>query len=729
MRSHRNIANNLSAFSAYLILSLIFFARALPGHFFDYYIGRDTDPSLYMWSLAWWPYVFQHHALPFLTKLIWAPYGLNLAWVTCMPLLGVLAAPLTTSLGPLATFNLVALIALPLSAFAAYLLCARFSDSFSAAFLGGLVFGFSPYMMAQLLGHLVLVLIFPIPIAVYLVVRRLEGTLGRLWFAILLATTLSAQFLLELEPFAMMLVVGGSAILIALATATGETRRRVFQLTAEISAACALTALLMAPYVYFFFAYGYPGHALWSTSTYSADVLNFMIPTPASALGTNSILQSISKTFSGNILEQGACIGIPLMAIALVWARRHRGKLLTRVLIGTLLVVCLFSLGPYLQIAGRSVFPMPWLVVQKLPLLKSALPIRLVVFAFIPLAIVFSLWLSDPLTGATEKVIGVVATLAMLMPNPAPSFWASPAFVPEFFRDGTSQHLLSSRDIVLPLPFGQKGMCMLWQATSGMNFRMASGLTGLQPIEVRRWPVVDVFFGSLDLPEPDLQLKAFIANLGITAIVVDASDWRANRWRQMLTSLDITPREIGGVLLYRIPPDALKAYRGMNAIDLEQRADRARFEALVAATDRYFANGGDPAKLSVPALEAARLLPAGWTFDPGSDGYCDLWSGSIGGKIGIGVVGSASGLKPIFDRYGGEPANTYFPYPRTWLGENDHRGFLQRLFEPEIAGSTTGESLQLMVMEFDPAHLRQVAAQVAAEPALSLATAPRAASR
>ena len=113
--------------------------------------------------------------------------------------------------------------------------------------------------------------------------------------------------------------------------------------------------------------------------------------------------------------------------------------------------------------------------------------------------------------------------------------------------------------------------------------------------------------GSLDLPEPDLQLKAFIANLGITAIVVDADDKRAVQWRQLLSSLDVAPQEIGGVVLYRIAPYALKTYRATNAINLEQRADRARFDALISATDRYFASGGDSAKLNVPNLEAAGL--------------------------------------------------------------------------------------------------------------------------
>ena len=85
----------------------------------------------------------------------------------------------------------------------------------------------------------------------------------------------------------------------------------------------------------------------------------------------------------------------------------------------------------------------------------------------------------------------------------------------------------------------------MWQAVSGMNFRIASGLTGLQPIEVRRWPVVNVFIGSPDLPESDLQLKAFIANLGITAIVIDTSDSRVPQWRQLVASWKLRHEKSG----------------------------------------------------------------------------------------------------------------------------------------------------------------------------------------
>jgi hypothetical protein len=726
------MVNSLLAFAIYLFLSLMFFARMLPGHFFDYYIGRDTDPSLYMWSIAWWPYVVRHHAHPFLTSLIWAPHGMNLAWVTCLPLLGIVAMPLTTTLGPLATFNIIALLLPPLAAFTAFLLCRRLSGAFIPALLGGFVFGFSPYVVGQLLSHINLILIFPIPLIAYLVARRIDESLTRASFVMLLTLALSMQFLLVLEPFAAMTFIAGVMLLLALRLAPREKRGRVISLIYEVAVAYALTAVLMSPYIYFFFAYGFPHQPLWSAILYSADLLNFVVPTSANAIGNNSFLGSIASTFPANIYEQGACIGIPLIAIATIWSRRHRSEFLTKFLIATVVVSCVLACGPFLRVAGHPVFPMPWLLIEKLPLIKSALPVRLVMYAFLALSVIFTMWLCDPLTGRTEKIVGAVATIIMLMPNPAASFWASRAPLPMFFRDGSSSRLLAADDIVLPLPYGQKGMCMLWQAASGMNFRMASALSGIQPIEIRRWPVINLFSGSVDLPEPDLQLKAFVANLGITAIVVDVNDAHVAEWKRLLSGLGIAPQEISGVLFYRIPPTAMAEYRTADpdaaALEMERRADRTRFETLISATDRYLASGGAVANLNVRALETSRLFPPEWKFDPKPDAYRDIWSGEMDKEIGVGVVGSPSALKPIIESYQADAAKIYFPFPSEW-SPSGRRSLVDELLAPEISGSTSGESIHLLVMTFDATHLRQVAARISSGTALSLAVPPREASR
>ena len=122
-----------------------------------------------------------------------------------------------------------------------------------------------------------------------------------------------------------------------------------------------------------------------------------------------------------------------------------------------------------------------------------------------------------------------------------------------------------------------------------------------------------------------------------------------------------------GVLLYRIPRDALDAYRGMNAIDLEQRADRVALR------------GADLGRRSVfrprwRCREAQRRgARSGWTvsrrMDIRSEARAPI---AISGRAKSmarsesASIGSASGLKPIIDSYGADAEKIYFPYPRLW---------------------------------------------------------------
>jgi hypothetical protein len=322
--------------------------------------------------------------------------------------------------------------------------------------------------------------------------------------------------------------------------------------------------------------------------------------------------------------------------------------------------------------------------------------------------LIFTLWLSDPATARYEKLAGVAFTFLMMVPNPAASFWATADLVPAFFRDGSSTRLLSPSDIVLPLPFGQKGMCMLWQVESGMNFRMASGLTGLQPIEIKRWPIMNVLSGAPDLPDRVIQLKAFVANNRITAIIIDKNDPDLAQWKQLFAPLDITPSEISGVVFYRIPHESVAQYRNLDAIEMERRADRARFDTLISAAAKYIATGRPADSLSIASLQSAGVLPPGWVFDP-KNRYRDIYAGLRDRAIAIGVVGSESGVKPIIESYRADARAVYFPFPRKW----DSHGFLENFLEPEIFSSTTGETLQMLMMTFDAARLQEVAARLA----------------
>ncbi len=72
-----------------------------------------------------------------------------------MPPLALLATPLTLTAGPVISFNVLASLALPLSAWAAFVLCRRLTAKFWAGLAGGAVFGFSAFeTYHSAFGHL-----------------------------------------------------------------------------------------------------------------------------------------------------------------------------------------------------------------------------------------------------------------------------------------------------------------------------------------------------------------------------------------------------------------------------------------------------------------------------------------------------------------------------------------------------------------------------------------------
>jgi hypothetical protein len=97
----------------------------------------------------------------------------------------------------------------------------------------------------------------------------------------------------------------------------------------------------------------------------------------------------------------------------------------------------------------------------------------------------------------------------------------------------------------LILPYGNEGNSDIWQATSGFFFRMAGGYVGqfpLVPAEFTRYhPLVFNFFNLADFLLSNEQLKEFLAQKGVNAIIV--SDHEPHLWRES-RSPDPSPREL-----------------------------------------------------------------------------------------------------------------------------------------------------------------------------------------
>ena len=75
----------------------------------------------------------------------------------------LLVSPLTLAAGPVVSYNLLALLACPLAAWSAFLLCRHVTGRFAPSLLGGYLFGFSTYMLGHVGIHVNLELVFPVP--------------------------------------------------------------------------------------------------------------------------------------------------------------------------------------------------------------------------------------------------------------------------------------------------------------------------------------------------------------------------------------------------------------------------------------------------------------------------------------------------------------------------------------------------------------------------------------
>ena len=218
---------------------------------------------------------------------------------------------------------------------------------------------------------------------------------------------------------------------------------------------------------------------------------------------------------------------------------------------------------------------------------------------------------------------------------------------------------------------------MLWQAETAMYFRIAGGWTGLVPPEFDTWPIVDVLNAGACLPDADNQLKAFLANHGVSAVVV--CDREKNAWQPLLSTFGVIPVDVGGVSLYRIPPIQLAAYKSLTALEMQRQADAMRFDTLLVAANRYLESAGILADLTPPVAERLHLLPAGWQVSPRLPPYYwspdpeprldkGIWLGPWrDGEVSVGLGGSYAAVKPLIEKYRGAASQIYFPIPRSSL--------------------------------------------------------------
>jgi hypothetical protein len=563
-RPSARVEQAVAAFLLYAAVSLLLFGTPVLTNLSGWYMGWGVDPASHVWFMAWWPHAVGSWSNPFLTHAVWAPTGYNLAASTAMPGPSLAMAPVTALFGPVVSYNLLSLLAPALSAWTAYLLCRRVTGKFAPSLVGGFLFGFSTYELGQLTGHPNLALLALVPVAVLLVLRRVQGDLGRRAFILLLALVLVGQFLVSTEVALTLAMFGGLALLVGMAMLGRATRRVLARTTLEVGGAYLLSAVPLAPYLYYVAtsASHTPIYAFYP-SLYSTDLLNFAVPTSLTYFGRSRFAE-VAGQFSGNISEQVGYLGIPILATVAAFAVARWRSAVARFLVTMLALVCLASLGPTLRLAGSDIVMLPWRAIIHLPLVKYVLPSRLMLYAFLVVAVIMAMWLAGPdRPGPPRWARWVVAGLAvlLLLPNLSLPVWRTPATTPAFFAEGLYRDHLRPGENVVIIPYGDRGSSMSWQAQTGFAFQMAEGYVSVvPPFEFSRYPILKTLYDGELIRDTEGELRRFIRDKGVEALIVQ--DGQAGPWRELFGAIDPNPRSVGGVVLYRVPASLLSSRAG-----------------------------------------------------------------------------------------------------------------------------------------------------------------------
>ncbi len=505
-RSSRPVVRTMVlAGGAYLVLSLGLWWHVWTGHPADTTTCGCGDSSLFQWFLAWPAYAISHGLDPWYSRAVFYPHGINLLSNTAVVGVGIVLAPVTWLFGPIATFNAALGLAPVLSALAMFVLLRRWVAWSPAAFFGGLLYGFSPFILIGLTdGHLMLSMA-PMPPLLVLCLDELVARQRRspVVGGVLLGLVVAVQFFIGTE--VLILVAIGVAIGVVLLLLYGALHRDVLarhvRHTVTGLAWAAATAAVLLAYPTWFALAG-PAHLsgpIWGDTPTSYGGTNFhdyFLPGQPSvrALSIARVLGGYQAlTLSGQYLGLG--LVVVLGAGLILWRKDLRLWLFA--IVGVTSVPLSMGLSPHETWTLWSVF-------VHLPLMDDVIPSRFLIVTYLCAAIMLGLIVDHARAGVSRWLDGRGGAVGGRPSRPGTKWRRAGSFaalgvalvavLPVFAYDAdglpfTTQKVvlptwfstvapnLDSRQVVLtfPAPFAFGQSALTWQAVDDMSFSQVGG--------------------------------------------------------------------------------------------------------------------------------------------------------------------------------------------------------------------------------------------------------------
>ena len=420
--------------------------------------------------------------------------------------IGVPLAPVTWAFGPIATLNVALTMAPVLSALGMFVLLRRWVTWVPAAFVGGLLYGFSPFVLSSLtLSHLMLGLVAIPPLVAAVLDELLIRQRARpIRAGVLLGVLVTLQFFISTEVLVLTLVAAGVALILVVVYAAlsrpADLRDHAHYAVVGLSAGVVTAVALLGYFVWF--ALDGPAHLsgpIWggSLSQSGSNLTDFFTPTGIVHPSPGHVVVELLNGYSGtNFSPQYFGVGVFIVAVGglIVW--RHDRRLWLFAAVG--LVSTLLSLG-----VSKNTF-LPWQLLANLPEFENVIPGRFVLIIYLCLAVMLGL-IVDHTCGAVRRwsdakhessqdltasglrrrptfpgplAAVLVATIALL---PIATYLAQAVPVaaqsvvlPRWFHTAAPRLSADQVLLVLPMP-GLIESPLTWQVVGGMHYAMVDG--------------------------------------------------------------------------------------------------------------------------------------------------------------------------------------------------------------------------------------------------------------
>jgi len=387
--------------------------------FSSHFFCDDNDGLGMIWNV-WWvdKAVTQLHTSFWHTSYLFYPYGVNLYPHTLSPFNGLLAIFILPFFTLPQTYNILILFSFVGAGLTAFWLSFYITRSYRSSLVAGFIFSFSNYHFAHLPGHLNLVSLEWIPLFVlcfYLLLERpsLRIALGS-------ALCLFAVILCDYYYFFYCIVL--AALMIVWFVVQKRDVLFLFKKNYQLPIGVFFFACLLSSGLIVFKLFQsiqnetlIGVHEPWR---YSTDLFSPFVY--GSLLRFSNLTEGFWSRLPGNTAENSVYMGLSVI-ILLIYTYMQRKKIREKSIYLWFIALVFFfvlSLGPYLQLLGKSVpyVPMPYRLIETLipPIQISGCPGRMMVMVMLSAAVICAMGL-DSLFRASIKTRLLASVLLLVL--------------------------------------------------------------------------------------------------------------------------------------------------------------------------------------------------------------------------------------------------------------------------------------------------------------------------